>query len=1381
MMKRALWTTTATLALLSASSLFAPDAMAQKGVLLQPQTAWAVTNVAEGSGDPYCAIARRFRQNVIVTMAENKQGQASVALDFRDGFFKPAKTYDVTLDPGAGEERDFQMKPISEQAFVVRLGSDEAFFRALSQTGYLRLGINSQNFNLNLADIEKGRATLNSCLSKIKSAAKPAQSKEIEEIASRIEKLERENSKLRENVTTIEPAAGDEAADAPRYVIGGAKEVETLTALPPKGDAGRLDVLVSRLEELETKNAGLERQLKSQQNEIEEEYVAELERLQLENKTLQEVLAENAQSAGVTKVLEEKLSRIEGENEALQGKTAELAKLRAEMNVLAQENDELAATAEKIKTLENDLRVARLEKDSVSADADEQSIKLQKQVDELSDLNDKFEKDLMVQSEKQKELSDKLVAAEAENKSLQAALDGSEKEISEKKGFLASLQDQITSLTTEKTELSDDLDALKESNAELMAAQGSMNLLRADNQDYQAQVAALEDAKSRLQASIDENKALNARLSGDKDALETLIAEKEHKNEALVAELQEKLQANVADAAEKEAAQTQAIASLEKENTKLLAELEEAQLAGQEVIDLKEKLAGLNDSNQSLRTEHEDQSAEIAALQKDFKVLKAQNEDLAARLAQAQTAQEKAEEQLASLRVERDDLMKKVAVIEVEREELSADVVSLQKERDEMNDNIASLSEERDELNDKVSSVEEKREALEKQLASLSQKTSGHEQVMAALRAEKEDLTASISALSSERDDLQDKLAKVEEKRDAFQVQVSALTDKGAALEDQVASLSSKSEADDKALATFKVERADMQADIAVLKKQRDAIQSDIAAIKLERDALQETVQLSKAEKSELKEQLAEAKAAQSTLELAIADLKSQNDTLEDQLQVARNDQSSDDEMVQSLQNKLAGLQERNKDLTAELAQQQLAYAQLEKVVMPLKTESSELRSELKALSAKFQTMQTQLHQRDAMLNAAAKKTAQAAARAAVQSSLAAAKETSQTATIAPIERVVQAAVSQKPIAEVVSIEPAAGDSDIVVNNRPAQENFKNTAQELEQNMVTTIRETETGFEEVSKRAVVEPEIVIPDVAEPEVAETVQDIVIEEAAPVTDVSVVEQMEPKGLKTEPTPVVQAVEVESIPAQKVEQPVISAHEEAVESTKALLEETGIRRRETAKEMSFVPPTNVKPKPVVISKVGENNDALAAPVPQRSPVSLAAPAAPETQAAPVALTPAAPSFYQPSVDLASVLRRANVNYGGAVNRVDDFSNESVISYQWQGSNGLYGSAQQKPIRASVEFDSNMQAYLDKTKQRCSGDFAVVPSQSGAAMAAGVDRLESYEVACVGGGVDSAASILFFSQNGTFTALAHETPTANMQTAMDIRDQIMKSVSGS
>jgi len=456
------------------------------------------------------------------------------------------------------------------------------------------------------------------------------------------------------------------------------------------------------------------------------------------------------------------------------------------------------------------------------------------------------------------------------------------------------------------------------------------------------------------------------------------------------------------------------------------------------------------------------------------------------------------------------------------------------------------------------------------------------------------------------------------------------------------------------------------------------------------------------------------------------------------------------------------------------LAQQQLAYVELERVVTPMRAESSDLKSELKALNAKFQKMQAQLDQRDAKVD--------------VRSTV------SKAASIKPVKRVVQAAVS--------SIEPAAGavkavakapvrlaQADIVVNNR-APKSFKNEAKNLERNMVNTIRETELGFEQVDQR---EAELDVAPVAEQAVTQNVAEEVVQavvEAVPAPVEEVVAETVPEKViepvKAKVAPVKQVAEIEKPPVAAVPpvpqsaNSVLSAHEEAVQSTKALLEETGVRSKAPSKEMAFSPPTDVKPKPVVVSKVAPKT----APVAQVKPVVQAAAPSVAPKPTPVAAAPApapvpvAPKYYSAPVNLEGVLSAARVDYGGTINRVDNYSSENLVSYQWQGNNGLFGSAQQKPLTASAQFDQFMLTYLEKTEKRCKGDFAIVPSASSIQ---GVDRIESYEVACIGAGADSAASVLFFSQNGTFSAVAHETPTANMQTAMDVRDQIMKSVSGS
>ena len=125
--------------LLATSANFTP-AHAAKTAMLEPVTKWAVTKI-DGSAKQagYCAVARRFRANTILTMARNPDGETSIALDFQAPKMKTGENTKVVLDPGAGEQRSYYISPVSEQAFVVRLGRDDNFTSALNETGYLRV------------------------------------------------------------------------------------------------------------------------------------------------------------------------------------------------------------------------------------------------------------------------------------------------------------------------------------------------------------------------------------------------------------------------------------------------------------------------------------------------------------------------------------------------------------------------------------------------------------------------------------------------------------------------------------------------------------------------------------------------------------------------------------------------------------------------------------------------------------------------------------------------------------------------------------------------------------------------------------------------------------------------------------------------------------------------------------------------------------------------------------------------------------------------------------------------------------------------------------------------------------------------------------------
>jgi septal ring factor EnvC (AmiA/AmiB activator) len=154
-----------------------------------------------------------------------------------------------------------------------------------------------------------------------------------------------------------------------------------------------------------------------------------------------------------------------------------------------------------------------------------------------------------------------------------------------------------------------------------------------------------------------------------------------------------------------------------------------------------------------------------------------------------------------------------------------------------------------------------------------------------------------------------------------------------------------------------------------------------------------------------------------------------------------------------------------------------------------------------------------------------------------------------------------------------------------------------------------------------------------------------------------------------------------------------------------------------------------------------------------------------------------PAAKAGFAPALPIEKILTAAHIPVDGTVKLLADMSGPNFYAYQWQSEGGLFGSAQQKPVHSDAEFDGMVQDYLTKTEQRCGGDFAIDPSST---QEAGGTRIDSYEIACVGGSAstDSSASLLFFKQGDTFTVVAHESPTAGMSTAMDYRDRLIESL---
>lgn len=147
-------------------TLVLSSGVAQAGMNLQPDSDWAVSKLeaAQTGGQPYCALARRFTNNLVLTIARNAHDESSVAVDFQKQTLSNTQNYRVTLKPGFGQDRAFDVRPVSGKALVIRVGQDYAFHDALGRSGTLDVDISGETYNFNLQDYSAGQKKLSECL-----------------------------------------------------------------------------------------------------------------------------------------------------------------------------------------------------------------------------------------------------------------------------------------------------------------------------------------------------------------------------------------------------------------------------------------------------------------------------------------------------------------------------------------------------------------------------------------------------------------------------------------------------------------------------------------------------------------------------------------------------------------------------------------------------------------------------------------------------------------------------------------------------------------------------------------------------------------------------------------------------------------------------------------------------------------------------------------------------------------------------------------------------------------------------------------------------------------------------------------------------------------
>lgn len=621
MSKRSFLYSAAIIGLVGASGTLIQPALAQKGVALQPSTQWAVNKVETSSdGNGYCAVARRFRPNTILTFARNASNEASFALDFQQPRFRQAQGMEVMLDPGAGQQRAFEVFPVSNQAFVIRLGQDEEFFEALGKTGFLRVAFGDKAYHFDLSDIDTGQAKLATCVASTEGPAvaedeyypevdeasaadssgdlsgDSVEDKEFERVRRQLAKLQDDNRRMTSGITEAKVSSET-----------GSPEIDS-------------DQLSGRLSKLEQENDELKSKLRNARRGDKESLrskkdIETISRLETENLQLTAAL-ETAQAGDIQgEVLNDQVAELQVQNEQLRNGEVAVDSSGVDPNdilSLIQENERLKEQL----TLKN-------------ADADRGDT-LRSIIDNLEKENEAIRAGATAESEKLRaENTQQIEKLQQENKRLQSAVKTSQ--MTGDAGFI------VKELTGKVDSLSEDVEEKERKIVEMSKLTTEVEILKATNEELEKQliesalrapvhtrgithkIAALETQNDSLLQKIQSESEETA--ATDAASIESLKAENE-KLKQTIAEGQTLVEENKRLQGDLE--------NLRKENEELKTKAAAAPGGGG---DLAAELQKAKDDNETLRTQlqqKENEMRELTSLKEEVTQLRAENEKLRA-------------------------------------------------------------------------------------------------------------------------------------------------------------------------------------------------------------------------------------------------------------------------------------------------------------------------------------------------------------------------------------------------------------------------------------------------------------------------------------------------------------------------------------------------------------------------------------------------------------------------------------------------------------------------------------------------------------------------------------------------------------------------------
>lgn len=853
--------------------------------------------------------------------------------------------------------------------------------------------------------------------------------------------------------------------------------------------------------------------------------------------------------------------------------------------------------------------------------------------------------------------------------------------------------------------------------------------------------------------------------------------------------------------------------SVSRASEKNLAELSsQVQILAQENASLKEKQvapAAVPAAASVVQPRPQD-SAAIADLTKRVEALLAENDALKQKQAAAVGT---SNDQLA--------LQKQLIDAEARQRELTAQIDHLQREKTMLSQQAKASAEQVASL-ESISAV------------NVAADSAQNEQ-LAMLRNRNAELTKTIEQAQASQNDLQKKLEAEAQKVAALQGQVAAAQEGKASdiqgYEQKVAALQGELSAAKSALEAAQAAQVAQARNIAALKADGDKVadlQAQLAAAEQQRAAAvaahQREMQAVQAELAEVRRGL-EASTADKIAE--IKGLQEERSRLLARLETLEKSNAEIQLVDQGVQDQLRSLRAENTALAAENASLKEHAEAHGAQIASLKDTLEKMRGAQDKLAVRLQESdaalkQSQAREKDLTQKLAAaedgreKALAQVASAAAVTAVPVSAKGGAEIA--APVasvsggaaERNVVAKSVSEPVASIANTAPEASLASV----EPAADERILTAEELRRAQEDAAqRNARAVKQEVAAPAPVVDEVV----SQTGVAAAQRELPVREAvrAPVVEdiipepyevaaaqryeneaqrlehelMKEIERGEKLAVKPRAEPVV-ATKVQEVAKEAAPDMSSQAHVHVREAERAVAANTAsvvaeVEQVEALKPEPQFEETAVQPQlePVHAEALppsgqqGEAAKVAAAGAADKADASVSAVVVQDrsqnTGSIRETISPNMPHSNGKSVE--ALLADAGIRPSQGVQPLASRAPQGVVGYQWIVGD-VYGSSEQQRLADAEEFDRKVKEYLVRTEANCNGDFAVIPSDS---VDYGSMRVDAYDIACVNGGAEKAASLLFYNQNGYFSAISHGGEASDMEVAMTLRDNLIRSFS--